>query len=104
VLVDAPPVLPVGDAMSLSPAVDGAFLVVRLPRVRRGELDGLHRAIAGCQAPILGFVVAGKNSSIDSYGYYGPYQYQYASDTGPAVDLAAEAVAEPVAGPQNPSD
>lgn len=95
VLVDAPPVLPVGDAMSLSPSVDGVFLVVNLQKVRRATLETLHRHITGCQAYILGFVVAGKTSPVDGYEYYGAYEY--AAD--PSASVLDSAVQSPQRNP-----
>lgn len=94
VLVDAPPVLQVGDAMSLSPVVDGIFLIVRLPNVRHRMLEALRRTLAGCPAAILGFVLAGK-VAIDSYGYgygyaYG-YGYQSVEDDTVSIESPAEA-------------
>lgn len=57
VLIDAPPVLHVGDAMALSAMVDAMLLVTRLRVVRRTTTDELVRLLATTPAAKLGFVV-----------------------------------------------
>jgi len=80
VLIDAPPTLLVGDAMALSPVVDGVFVVVRLSQVRRGALHELRRSLERSPAPTLGFVVTGASSG-GQYGY--GYGYGYGSTPAP---------------------
>lgn len=71
VLVDAPPVLHVGDAMTLSSRVDAILVVTRLSVVRRGMLDELHRLLETVPAAKLGFVLTGADVEDESYaGYY----------------------------------
>jgi Mrp family chromosome partitioning ATPase len=74
VLVDAPALLGVGDAMTLSGEVDGLLIVTRLDFIRRSTLGELRRVIASSLAPSLGFVVTG-SSTADGYryGYDGDY-------------------------------
>jgi len=74
VLVDAPPLLAVGDAMALSAAVDAMFVMVRLNVVHRGMLKELARLLEGCPAEKLGYVLAGAELG-EGYGY--PYAYEY---------------------------
>lgn len=71
VLVDAPPLLHVGDASTLSTRVDGIMLVSRLNSVSRQMLYELHRQIAALPTPVLGFVVtgAGEEAAVDGYQY-----------------------------------
>ena len=57
VLVDAPPVLEVGDAMTLSARVDAVFVVVRLGSFDSRSLTELARSLATAPAPKLGFVL-----------------------------------------------
>ena len=73
VIIDAPPLLRIGDAMTLSSHVDGVVLVVELNRVRRGMLKELRRAIDHMPAPLLGFVVTGIGSEGAGYGGYTGY-------------------------------
>jgi succinoglycan biosynthesis transport protein ExoP len=75
VLLDAPPLLHLGDAISLSSKVDGMIIVVNLDRIRRPALGELERVLSSCPAQPLGFVLAGAASE-EGYGYasYGYYE------------------------------
>src|SRR4029450_3385034 len=53
VLVDAPPLLQVGDAINLAGRVDALFLVVRLRTMRRPILKELARVLESCPAATL---------------------------------------------------
>jgi succinoglycan biosynthesis transport protein ExoP len=76
VLIDAPPLLVVGDAMTLSARVDAIFAVTRLKIVHRGMLRELSRLLDACPAEKFGYVVAGAELG-ESYGY--AYAYGYAA-------------------------
>jgi Mrp family chromosome partitioning ATPase/capsular polysaccharide biosynthesis protein len=79
VLVDAPPLLAVGDALVLSAKVDGLILAARLETVRRPVLADLKRLLGSAPARKLGFVVTGaeaEESYGNSYGYGAGYAYQ----------------------------
>jgi polysaccharide biosynthesis transport protein len=71
VLVDAPPLLAVGDSTTLSAAVDAIVLVVG-SGIRRPLLHELARELRRCRATVLGFILTGPQHG-DSYdpGYYG---------------------------------
>ena len=56
VLVDTPPLLQVGDALTLSGVVDALLLVVRPSVVRRGVLNELNRVLTNTRADKLGYV------------------------------------------------
>jgi polysaccharide biosynthesis transport protein len=58
VLVDAPPITVVGDAMTLSPAVD-AIVVVTSFGIERPLVDDLARELKNCRATTLGLVLTG---------------------------------------------
>jgi Mrp family chromosome partitioning ATPase len=76
VLVDAPPLLAVGDALALSTKVDAMVVVARLGTQRR-QLQELVRQLQNCRAAILGFVLTGVSHG-DSYTYgygYDPHVY-----------------------------
>ncbi len=75
VLIDAPPVLHVGDALTLSSHVDALFVVTRMKVVRRPMLDEVRRLLDAVPAEKLGFVVTGGGTD-DGYGY--GYGYGYA--------------------------
>jgi tyrosine-protein kinase len=71
VLVDTPPLLNVGDANTLSEAVDGVLLVVRPNVTRRDDLIELRRILSSAQAETLGFVVTGSRpAEMPGYGSY----------------------------------
>ena len=74
VLIDSPPVLHVGDAMTLSTKVDGIMLVTRMKVVRRHTLSELARQLATVPSPVLGFVVTGAGEE-EGYGYGYGYGY-----------------------------
>lgn len=74
VLLDAPPLLHVGDAATLSTKVDGIVLATRLNTVRRQMLHELRRQIAALPTPVLGFVVTGAGEEAAAYGY--PHAYE----------------------------
>ncbi len=76
VIVDATPLLVVGDAMSLTAAVDAVVIVTRINVVRRPMLRELRRVIDTLPAEKLGFVLTGANQE-ESYGGYGAYSYRY---------------------------
>lgn len=73
VLVDAPPLLSVGDAMTLSTRIDAMFVVVRAGVAKRPMLKDLARSLAACPASKLGFVVTG----VDEHKLYGTSAYGY---------------------------
>jgi polysaccharide biosynthesis transport protein len=75
VIVDAPPLLGVGDAVSLAPLVDGIILVTRAGNTRRASLREAHRILEQLPVPKLGFVLTGADRE-DSYAYDG-YRYYY---------------------------
>ena len=77
VLVDAPPMLAVGDVLTLSTTVDAMVIVARLGIDRR-QLQELTRQLQATRATILGFILTGASHG-DShiYGYgYDPHVYE----------------------------
>jgi Mrp family chromosome partitioning ATPase len=76
VLLDTPPLLAVGDVMTLSTKVDAIVVVTRLG-IHRRQLEELARQLHSCRAPVLGFVLTGASHG-DSYSYgYGYDQRVY---------------------------
>jgi Mrp family chromosome partitioning ATPase len=82
VLVDAPPLLAVGDPQTLSAIVDGMIVVSQLGAHRR-QLQELARQLPNYRADVLGFVLTGvTHSDSYSYGYgYDPHVYEAQSKT-----------------------
>jgi polysaccharide biosynthesis transport protein len=92
VLIDAPPALRVGDAMTLSQKVDGVVVVARMKVVRRQMLTELARQLGAMPTPVLGFVVTASGEE-EGYGYgygYGYYAKAYIQ-SGPAEREASKA-------------
>ncbi len=75
VIVDTPPLLHVGDAMTLTSLVGGVLVVSRLARLRRGTLRELRRLTDRMPAPLLGLVITG--ARVDSSGYASGAEYGY---------------------------
>jgi len=73
VLVDAPPICIVGDAMTLSARVDALIVVARLGAIDRRTLDELYREIEASPARALGVVLTGMDTK-DAYGHGGYYR------------------------------
>jgi polysaccharide biosynthesis transport protein len=59
VLIDAPPLLGVGDAIALMPRVDALLLVASARHARRPVLAETRRLLEACPASKLGFVLTG---------------------------------------------
>lgn len=77
VIVDAPPVLAVPDALLLGRWTDGAVLAVRHDTSRFPLVERAHRRLASVGIPVLGAVVNGCRTLDNSYGayHYNPYAY-----------------------------
>ena len=69
VLIDSAPLLPIGDAITLSAQVEALILVVRLNTLRSSAYDNLRRTLSSSPAVKLGFVLAGAELG-DTYAYY----------------------------------
>jgi polysaccharide biosynthesis transport protein len=74
VIIDTPPLLTVGDALTLSSRVDALLVVTRLTTLRKPALRELHRVLEVSPARKLGFVLTGSEAE-HGYGAYGSYGY-----------------------------
>ena len=72
VIFDAPPVLPVTDAVVLATQVDGALMVVREGRTSRAAAADAARRLKGVNANLIGFVLNGRPRP-ESDAYYHAY-------------------------------
>jgi tyrosine-protein kinase len=88
VLVDAPPLLAVSDAMTLTRRVEAVLVVTRLGIVNRSMLRELARQLDASTARKLGFVLTGA----DATELYGLAEYGYRIQT-PAPAEASHATA-----------
>lgn len=75
VLIDAPPLLLVGDAMQLAARVDAVIVVARLGVVRRQMLVEVRRALGASRVAKLGFVATGAELEPDYRYAYSAYPY-----------------------------
>jgi capsular exopolysaccharide synthesis family protein len=74
VLVDAPPIVPVGDAQALLAHVDRLFVVVRSSMAHRRMLNELRRTLDVSGAPPVGFVLVADAEQRKAYsGFYRRY-------------------------------
>lgn len=83
VLIDAPPLLAVGDALTLSAKVDAIVAVAHLG-IHERQLQEFARQLRNCRAPGFGFVLTGVSHG-DSYTYgygYDPHVYDARQETG----------------------
>lgn len=71
VIVDAPPVLPVPDALTIGRWTDGAVLAVRYDTSRYPLVERANRRLASVGVSVIGAVVNGVRTSSSSY--YGSY-------------------------------
>ena len=76
VIIDAAPLLGLGDTLVLIPRVDAVLLVARLELLRRPMLDELHRVLENTNATALGIIVAAADREQHQYGYGYGYGYE----------------------------
>ncbi len=74
VIVDAPPLLGIGDAMALTINVDAVIVVVHVERAKRGPLLEVSRALSASPTEALGFIAVGVPEHEDTYGYGAYYR------------------------------
>jgi capsular exopolysaccharide synthesis family protein len=75
IIVDAPPVLPVPDALTIGRWTDGAVLAVRYDNSRFPLVERAYRRLAHVGVNVIGAVVNGVRSVESSYGGYSAYGY-----------------------------
>jgi capsular exopolysaccharide synthesis family protein len=89
VVIDAPPLFPVADALVLGPQTDGVVLCVRWGRTPRDIVARMRDMLQRGRVAILGVVL---NSVSESYGAYGSgyaYEYGYGESTPQAPSSSA---------------
>jgi capsular exopolysaccharide synthesis family protein len=82
VVLDAPPLIPVSDAMLLSTMVDGVILVVDSSRTPKKQIKAARARLEYAGARIFGFVVNRMHPKSFHYHYYYGDYYQDDSQTG----------------------
>jgi Mrp family chromosome partitioning ATPase len=76
VIIDAPPLFHVGDAMTLSARVDAVLTIVKLDILRSPALAELRRVLETVPARKVGYVLTGVEAMEDYYYGYGSYYAQ----------------------------
>ena len=76
VLIDAPPLLAFGDAMTLSTKVDAIFAITRLGRLERPVLHEFARQLQTLTATVFGYVITGVEHTDSSRYMYDAYAYE----------------------------
>ena len=84
IIIDAPPVLPVPDALTIGRWTDGAVLAVRYDTSRFPLVEKAHRRLSHVGVPVIGAVVNGVKSMESAYGYGGYYAYGSSSNGSPS--------------------
>jgi capsular exopolysaccharide synthesis family protein len=86
VIVDAPPVLPVPDALTIGRWCDGAVLAVRCDASRFALVEKANRRLASVGVSVIGAVVNGVRIAESTYGSYYP-SYAYTDDRSAPLDI-----------------
>ena len=89
VLIDAPPILQVSDAMALTAKVDALVVVTKLSAVRRPALNELRRVMDHAPIAKLGFVLTGVRAQ-EGYGYGYGHAFEETATNGSARRLFEE--------------
>ena len=85
VIFDAPPVLPVTDAVVLSTQVDGTTLVVNYGRTPRNHAAEAARRISTVDAELVGFIL-NRRPKPDTSAYYSAYQPRESAALRPPIE------------------
>jgi capsular exopolysaccharide synthesis family protein len=84
VVIDTPALLPVSDAVIVSPYVDMAILVARSAFTQRQAIARAISVLRGAQVKSIGLLVNGMDPQSSEYGhYYGSYGYEESRNKGP---------------------
>jgi capsular exopolysaccharide synthesis family protein len=75
-LIDVPALIPVADASTLLPLVEGVILVGMAGRTTRAELRRAREICVGLEAKIIGMIIGNLRVAVPEHGYGGSY-YAY---------------------------
>ena len=92
VLIDAPPILQVSDAMALTAKVDAVVVVTRLSAISRPTLSELRRVLDHAPVAKLGFVLTGVRVE-EGYGYGYGHAFEEAPTNGAGQARVREGLA-----------
>lgn len=93
IIMDAPPVLLVPDALTVGRCTDGAVLAVRYDTSRFTLVERAHRRLAAVGVPVIGAVVNGVRTMESSYGYYSYAYHGDRTSSSSAIDVPVEPTA-----------
>ena len=79
VIIDAPPVLGLADALILSRQTEGVVFVTKAGETGKDNFRVCMKRLAQVQAPMLGIVLNGVDLDSPEYAYYSAYYYNYES-------------------------
>lgn len=94
VLIDAPAMLAVSDAINLTPKVDALIVLTRIPTIRRPALEELRRILDNAPVAKIGFVLTGAPEEDTFTGGYG-YGYGYGHESGGAREKMTASLSRP---------
>lgn len=99
IVIDAPPVLPVTDALLISTATDGTIFVAASGKTRKAEVTAARELLAQAKAHVIGVILnlVPLRDSADGYSYYRQYRSYYAQGGKKAETTAGTTGAEPAA-------
>jgi capsular exopolysaccharide synthesis family protein len=93
VLIDSPPVLPVADTQTISPAVDGVLLILDASRTKRSAALEAVRELSQVGANVIGVVINRVEQASPYYdraGYYTAYRAEGREEKADAGDARRE--------------
>jgi capsular exopolysaccharide synthesis family protein len=93
VVIDAPPVLPVTDAVAIAAQVDAVLIVARHGKTLRNAAAEARRKLAGVGANVIGYALNAVPSR-DAHSYYSEYQYQQRALRSPVPPAAVNQPAD----------
>jgi len=85
IFIDSPPVIPLSDAVLLSPRVDGVVLIVKGNETPRNIVKEAHQQLSYARAKFLGVVLNGVIRQGGDSAYY--YDHYYSSDQPPFLPI-----------------
>jgi succinoglycan biosynthesis transport protein ExoP len=91
VILDAPPVLPVADAIVLGSKVDGVFLVYEVGKVGRSSLKRAKSMLENVGAKVFGVILNNLRPESSPDFYQGAYRY-YRGKEEPVVESKVQTV------------
>ena len=86
VIIDAPPIIGLADAVILSRIVDGVVLVAAAGQTGKENFRVAVRRLQQVQAPVLGVVLNRVDLESPDYAYYSSYYYNYEGSSSGSAD------------------